>query len=59
MKATYGLNVALSNGDVFCREYETWLEAHAAFARMQRNPLCIACEVVGKEDETIADFERR
>lgn len=55
----YAINVALSNGDIFCRNYDYQDEARDAFDRMVKNPLCIACELVGIDDETLADFERR
>lgn len=53
---TYGLNVALSNGDIFCREYERFEDAADAFYRMSHNPLCMACELVDKQDDTLAQW---
>ena len=44
---------------MFCRDDETWLEAHAALAEMKRDLRCLACELVGKDDETIEEFVRR
>lgn len=53
-RTTYGINVCLTNGDIFCNEYATEAKARAVFAKLCVNPLVVCASLHDPDDATIA-----
>lgn len=54
MRTTYAINVALTNGEIFCREYASEAKARAQFDKLRHNPLVVCMSLHDPDDATLA-----